>query len=81
MSKWKIELQAIGRGKVTRSLIVYYATLPLVERRALRECSKHLASNDIALSTPDDLTYRVLAGGNLVGEVTIQTILSERDKS
>ena len=73
MSKWKIELQDVGRGKISRSVNVEAATLPDVEDRAIRECGKHLMSRDIGLVDKTDLTYTVLAGVHSVGKVRIST--------
>ena len=74
MSKWKINLLNIGRGKVTRSVDINAETLPDAEQRAIQECGKHLMSRDIGLIDKTDLTYTVLAGMRSVGKVEIVTI-------
>ena len=74
MSKWRIELLNIGRGKITRSIEVDAETLPDVEDRAIRECGKHLMSRDVALVDKTDLTYTVLAGFHSVGKVQVVSI-------
>lgn len=74
MNQWIINLHAVGRDKVTRSLTVSYPTLPRVEGRALQECKKHLASRNVALGTACDLNYAVYAGGRVVGNVSIKTL-------
>ena len=74
MSKWRIELENVGRGKVTRTLIVNANTLLDVEHRAVRECGKHLMSRDIGIEDNADLTYTVIAGLRSVGKVKIVSI-------
>jgi len=71
MSKWKIELKNIGRGKINHSLEVNADTLPEAENRAIRECQKYLMSDDVGLLDNSDLTYTVTAGYNSVGTVSI----------
>jgi hypothetical protein len=76
MSKWRIDLENVGRGKVTRSVEVTADTLPDVEHRAVKECSKHLMSRGVEvekLGDGIDLNYTVLAGFRPVGKVKITT--------
>ena len=74
MSKWRIELQDIGRSKVSRSIEINAKTLPDAENRAIKECGRHLMSRDIGLIDKTDLTYTVLAGMHTVGKVNIISI-------
>lgn len=74
MSKWRVGLENVGRGKVCRSVEFAAISLPAAEQRALRECSKHLMSRDIYLGDKCDLTYIVLAGCCPVGKVLITSI-------
>ncbi len=74
MSKWRIDLQGVGRGKATRFVEIEAETLPDAEDRAIRECSQHLMSRDIGLVDKTDLTYTVLAGMHSVGTISIRSI-------
>lgn len=74
MSKWRVDLENIGRSDITRSVEVEADTLPDVEDVAIRECGHHLMSQDIGLMDKTDLTYTVVAGLRPVGKVTITSI-------
>ncbi len=74
MSKWRIDLQNVGRGKMTRSVEIEAETLPDAEDMAICECGQYLMSRDIGLVDKTDLTYTVLAGMRPVGKVNIVSI-------
>lgn len=74
MSKWRIELHKIGRGKITRSVDIESQTLEGAEAKAIQECRKHLRSNDVDLCDKLDLTYSVCAGFYTVGQIKIISI-------
>lgn len=74
MSNWKLELRNIGRGKVSKDIEINADTLPIAEKKALRECGRYLMSRDIGLAYHDETTYLITAGYREVGQVRIVKI-------
>ncbi len=74
MSKWRIELIGVGRGKATYSVEAVAVDLPSAENIALKECGKHLMSREVSFADKCDLTYTVFAGFHSVGKVKITSI-------
>lgn len=74
MSKWRLELRKIGRGKVSKDVEITTDTLPKAEQKAIKECGRYLMSRDIGLAYQDETTYLVTANCRGVGQLRIISI-------
>jgi hypothetical protein len=75
MNEWLIELNDIGRGKMSGRIIVAASDLTKAKQEAVRECRKYIpGGKNLYLEAKGNRAYAVVSDLEDVGEITIRRL-------